>query len=521
MVNRVSFYGQGQRAPLDANPDYPRRQMVEQLMARAGNDAPIQSHYQGLNQVLQGALGGWMDNRGRQKVADEKALESSEMAKMLSGLRPQEIDYSLPAKYNVGYSGDSAAVGGGDYEGASSADYDGGGFDAPPKMTPGGYAGALAAPATTPGAKQMQATLMMNQFQDEQALQLAATKRAQDMADAQTIYRRNRTDTLTDAQSKFKRDTELAQLTASLKNQGEGPFSGTGMDAQSINILLQGDPSSAAYIAAYNYYAQPKVSINPNTGQITTISPDMSAFRPPMGGTGQPGTGQGTPSPTAAKAPVGSVGDMGADQPMAGQPLATTPVAPPDATTMNVPGAIVSTTPGRKPTEFNQGQSNAATFSDRMTAAEDVLSKYEMQGTDFWANLKSNVPGGNYMLSPQYQMFDQAKRDFTNAQLREESGAVIGPSEFASANEQYFPQPGDSPQVIKQKRENRKIAINGMRRAAGPAYTPPTISDGPAANLVGTPQGGPIKRIQSDADYNALPSGAEFVGPDGVKRIKP
>ena len=464
MVNRVSFYGQGQRAPLDANPDYPRRQMVEQLMAQAGNDAPIQSHYQGLNQVLQGALGGWMDNRGRQKVADEKALESSEMAKMLSGLRSQEIDYSLPAKYNVGYSGDSAAVGGGDYEGASSADYDGGGFDAPPKTTPGGYAGTLAAPATTPGAKQMQAALMMNQFQDEQALQLAATKRAQDAADAQTIYTRNRTDTLTDAQKKFERDKELA----SLEKQGEGPFSGTGMDAQAINILLQGDPGSPAYIAAYNHYAQPKVSMDPSTGKITTISPDMSAFRPPMG------AGQSAGRPPVA-APVG-------------------------ASIVNVPGASVSTTPGSPPTELNQTQSNAATFSDRMTASEEVLAAVEGQGANYWANLKAMVPGGNYMLSPGYQMFDQAKRDFINAQLRQESGAAIAPSEFENAEIQYFPQPGDSPAVIKQKAANRKIAINGMRRAAGPAYIPPTMSDGPAANLAGTPQGRQFTPAEIDAE---------------------
>lgn len=491
MVNRVSFYGQGQRAPLDANPDYPRRRMVEQLMAQAGNDAPIQSHYQGLNQVLQGALGGWMDNRGRQKVADEKALESSEMAKMLSGLRSQPAQAFTPEQQAAMATFDTQTLPQSQGGAAPAA------LPTKTQAVPGGYAGALAQPATTPGAKQMQAALMMNQFQDEQALQLAATKRAQDVADITGkrtydagIAAVGRANTLTDAQSKFERDKDLARLTAGLKKQGEGPFSGTGMDAQSINILLQGDPSSATYIAAYNHYAQPKVSMDPSTGKITTISPDMSAFRPPMG----------------------------AGQPMAEQPPVAAPVG---ATIVNVPGASVSTTPGSPPTELNQNQSNAATFSDRMTASEKVLAVVEGQGANYWANLKAMVPGGNYMLSPEYQMFDQAKRDFINAQLRQESGAAIAPSEFENAEIQYFPQPGDSPAVIKQKTANRKIAINGMRRAAGPAYIPPTISDGPAANLANTPQGGPIKQIQSDADYNALPSGAEFVGPDGVKRRKP
>jgi hypothetical protein len=30
-----------------------------------------------------------------------------------------------------------------------------------------------------------------------------------------------------------------------------------------------------------------------------------------------------------------------------------------------------------------------------------------------------------------------------------------------------------------------------------------------------------VKRIQSDDDFDALPSGAEFIGPDGIKRVKP
>jgi hypothetical protein len=30
-----------------------------------------------------------------------------------------------------------------------------------------------------------------------------------------------------------------------------------------------------------------------------------------------------------------------------------------------------------------------------------------------------------------------------------------------------------------------------------------------------------VKRIQGDDDYDALPSGAEFIGPDGIKRVKP
>jgi len=38
-------------------------------------------------------------------------------------------------------------------------------------------------------------------------------------------------------------------------------------------------------------------------------------------------------------------------------------------------------------------------------------------------------------------VFEQAKKNFVNAVLRLESGAVISPSEFTNADKQYFPQP--------------------------------------------------------------------------------
>jgi hypothetical protein len=68
----------------------------------------------------------------------------------------------------------------------------------------------------------------------------------------------------------------------------------------------------------------------------------------------------------------------------------------------------------------------------------------------------------------QQQMTEQARRDFVNAILRKESGAVISPSEFENASKQYFPIPGDSKDVIEQKRRNRETAIESLKIQAGP-----------------------------------------------------
>lgn len=70
--------------------------------------------------------------------------------------------------------------------------------------------------------------------------------------------------------------------------------------------------------------------------------------------------------------------------------------------------------------------------------------------------------------SAQQQQVEQAQRDFVNAVLRQESGAAISQSEFDNAQKQYFPQPGDSAAVIKQKSRNRETAIRGLEIASGP-----------------------------------------------------
>lgn len=122
---------------------------------------------------------------------------------------------------------------------------------------------------------------------------------------------------------------------------------------------------------------------------------------------------------------------------------------------------------------FTEAQGRSATFADRMSASERNLREVEGQGTSAWgAFLERLGMPGNYLQSPEYQRYEQARRDFINAQLRRESGAVISPDEFANAEKQYFPRPGDSPAVIEQKRRNRQIALEGMARDSGPAYKP-------------------------------------------------
>lgn len=140
------------------------------------------------------------------------------------------------------------------------------------------------------------------------------------------------------------------------------------------------------------------------------------------------------------------------------------------------------------PGKFNEGQGKAAGFSDRMLQSEKVLLDNEGQGSSVKQYMIANPPipfgsaivpdiAKNWAHSKEYQQYDQAKRDFINAQLRRESGATIMPSEFESADKQYFPRPNDSAEVIAQKRANRHAAIKAMGREGGPSYQPEYVID--------------------------------------------
>lgn len=120
---------------------------------------------------------------------------------------------------------------------------------------------------------------------------------------------------------------------------------------------------------------------------------------------------------------------------------------------------------GEKP--LTEGQAKAVTFSARMLSADKTLAELSRKGVNV------SVPGSsagygigaaiNAISPADQQRLDQAKRDFINATLRRESGAVINPDEFQNADKQYFPQVGDSRQVMEQKARNRRVAIEGIR----------------------------------------------------------
>ena len=128
------------------------------------------------------------------------------------------------------------------------------------------------------------------------------------------------------------------------------------------------------------------------------------------------------------------------------------------------------------PKPLTEYQGKSLGFGLRAEDANSILGKI---GTNYSpisidaARKVEDVPGvgtGAYaLLSPESKQVLQAQRNFINAVLRQESGAVIGPTEFINAQKQYFPQPGDDKDTLKQKSQNRERAISNFKTSAGPS----------------------------------------------------
>lgn len=129
---------------------------------------------------------------------------------------------------------------------------------------------------------------------------------------------------------------------------------------------------------------------------------------------------------------------------------------------------------------MTEAQGKAMLFGSRMQESSRLLDALEEKGVMTPSLTKmavEQVPlvGGAlgmaanaFVASPEQQQVEQAQRDFVNAVLRRESGAVISDTEFANAAKQYFPQPGDDPSTRAQKKRNRELAIRGLMAEAGP-----------------------------------------------------
>lgn len=142
--------------------------------------------------------------------------------------------------------------------------------------------------------------------------------------------------------------------------------------------------------------------------------------------------------------------------------------------------------------EGTEGQRLSAGFAARMDAANAIIQQLEPAGglPSLTTEIAASIPFvGNYaqrkVMSAEQQKYKQAADNWIRANLRKESGAVIGEEEMAAEYRTYFPQPGDTPEVIAQKAQARELTSQAMRQNAGPVYRP---TQGPTRPSTQQPQ---------------------------------
>jgi hypothetical protein len=142
-----------------------------------------------------------------------------------------------------------------------------------------------------------------------------------------------------------------------------------------------------------------------------------------------------------------------------------------------------TTTP--KNEKLTEGMRNNAMYAQRMTAAEKLLEGTAEQKPGMLETIAGSTPlvgselGANQFRSADRQKAVQAQRDWVRAKLRKESGAAIGVDEMNQEISTYFPQIGDSPEVIAQKKIAREQATQGLIQSSGSAYSPPAERQAP------------------------------------------
>ena len=148
---------------------------------------------------------------------------------------------------------------------------------------------------------------------------------------------------------------------------------------------------------------------------------------------------------------------------------------------------------------ITEGERNAGGYAARMVEASKLLDQFEGRGRSTY---KTDALGGvplvgralqTSAMSAEQQQYRQAQEDWVRAKLRKESGAAIGQDEMTREISAYFPEPGDRPENIAQKRQARDVANRAMVQSAGRGAPKAEAGPAPGAVLRFDAQGNPVK----------------------------
>jgi hypothetical protein len=106
-------------------------------------------------------------------------------------------------------------------------------------------------------------------------------------------------------------------------------------------------------------------------------------------------------------------------------------------------------------------------FFGRMKQADEDIERLESSLPTSLTGQARMEYAPNFLQSDVGQAYRTAQNQFTEARLRKDSGAAVPPHEYAADRQAYFPQPGDTPETIAQKRRARAALLANVARESG------------------------------------------------------
>jgi len=385
-----------------------KRRMAQMLLETGANTAPVSGPLEGLARALQAGVGGYMAHRADE---DERGKQSAIARELAAAFSPQTAPDPTVAGPRAG-------------TGTVS------------QPTNDSVVAALlgsSMPEVQQMGSQMRLSGLQKQMETQAALQEYGGKKGIDL----------------------QFDPRIAGQTEAAKNPALIERARGETDARNQSEL--------------NYKPQIEAALNPIlAGRAGLVQDAQNAsdlsFKPRIAGATQDAQNQSNltyqPQITAANETAKS--DVALSPAPAG-----VPGLPVGATRAQAEAAAKAT--GDKPTDTQRA---AAGFAERMTNARQIIDQLEQTKGFNPAGAVTSLArwsGANSAMSADAQRYWQAADNWVRANLRKESGAVIGTDEMAAEIANYFPQHGDSPEVIAQKAANRKQVEENLIRQSGSA----------------------------------------------------
>lgn len=146
---------------------------------------------------------------------------------------------------------------------------------------------------------------------------------------------------------------------------------------------------------------------------------------------------------------------------------------------------------------LTEGQSKDAVYSTRAEGALPIIDSMGDALTSLPQAMGAGLPVvGNYTKTKEYQQAEQAGNEFLQAILRKDTGAAITSQEMAEYGVTYLPRPGDEPEVLAQKKQSRRRALEAIKAGMPPqailAQERALISTGDKPATTTMPRRGPV-----------------------------